>query len=59
MITPMSKRGRELQRSIAMTLELVAEHDKTHPAEVDELLRAVLAHLRSARPHLLLEGAAP
>lgn len=52
-----SPRGQQLQRSIAMTLSLVAEHDKTHPHEVDDLLRAVLAHLRAARPHLLLEGA--
>lgn len=53
-----SPRGQQLQRSIAMTLALVAEHDKVAPHEVDDLLRAVLAHLRAARPHLLLEGAA-
>jgi hypothetical protein len=53
-----SPRGVQLQRSIAMTLLLVAEHDAKHPAEVDELLRALLAHVRSARPHLLLERGA-
>lgn len=56
-MTAMSPRGAQLQRSIAMTLELVKEHDKSHPHEVDELLRMLLAHIRSARPHVLLEAA--
>lgn len=51
-----SPRGVQLQRSIALTLQLVAEHDKTHPHECDDLLRAMLAHIRSARAHLLLEA---
>jgi hypothetical protein len=55
-----SRRGGELQRSIAMTLVLVAEHDKAHPHEVDEMFRQLLAHIRSARPHILLDpGATP
>ena len=54
-----SPRGRELQRSLAMTLKLVAEHDAKHPHEVDDLYRSLIAHVRSARAHLLLEGAAP
>ena len=41
-----SPRGAQLQRSIAMTLELLRDHDKAHPHEVDELLRAMLAHIR-------------
>lgn len=53
-----SPRGKQLQGSIALTLQHIAEHDKTHPHEVDELLRALLAHIRSARSHLLLEGVA-
>jgi hypothetical protein len=51
-----SPRGQQLQRSLAMTLKLVAEHDAKHPHEVDDLLRAMLAHIRSARAHLLLEA---
>ena len=58
-MTAMSPRGQQLQRSIAMTLELVKEHDKAHPTEVDELLRMLLAHIRSSRSHLLLDGAVP
>ena len=54
-----SPRGAQLQRSIAMTLDLIKDHDRKHPHEVDELLRAILAHIRSARSHLLLEGVAP
>ena len=54
----LSPRGLQLQRSIAMTLSLLAEHDKRHPAEVDDLLRMLLSHIRSARPHVLLEGGA-
>lgn len=54
-----SPRGIQLQRSIAMTLELLKEHDKANPREVDELLRMLLSHIRSARSHILLDGAAP
>lgn len=54
----MSERGKQLQRSIAMTLVLLAEHDKLYPHEVDELLRMLLAHVRSSRAHLLLDRGA-
>ncbi len=54
-----SPRGQQLAASLAMTLKHIHDHDVKHPAEVDELLRALLAHIRSARSHLLLEGAAP
>jgi hypothetical protein len=54
-----SPRGVQLAGSLAMTLKHIHDHDAKHPAEVDELLRAMLAHIRSARSHLLLEGAAP
>lgn len=50
----MSARGLQLQRSLAMTLELLKEHDKLHPEEVDALLSAILTHIRSSRSHLLI-----
>lgn len=54
-----SPRGTQLAGSLAMTLKLIAEHDAKHPHEADELYRVLLAHIRSARSHLLLEGIAP
>ena len=51
----MSARAAQLQRSLAMTLALVAEHDRVSPAEVDELYRQLIAHVRSARPHVLYD----
>jgi len=52
----MSPRGQQLLGSIARTLELVKEHDKLSPAEVDTIYSALLAHVRSARPALLTGG---
>lgn len=54
----MSTRGQQLQRSLAMTLELMKEHDKTAPAEVDILVALLIAHVRSWRPQALLAGEA-
>ena len=53
-----STRGQQLQRSIAMTMKLLAEHKDQ--SEVDELFRQIIAHVHSARPHVLRDlGAKP
>lgn len=52
MIT-LSDRAQQLQRSIAMTFLLLAEHNKISPDEVDEIYRQIVNHVRSARPHAL------
>ena len=49
----MSARGEQLLRSISRTLLLLEEHAKTHPREVEIAYRALVAHVRSARPQLL------
>ena len=49
----MSVHGRQLLRSISRTLLLLEEHAKTHPHEVEIAYRALVAHVRSARPQLL------
>lgn len=43
-------------RSLAMTLELVKEHEKVSPAEVEQIYAALVAHIRSAKPVLLIGG---
>lgn len=56
----MSERAKQLQRSICMTFLLLAEHNKVSPDEVDELYRQIIAHVHSARPHVLRDlGAKP
>ena len=50
----MSTRGSTLQRSIAMTMELLREHDKTQPGEVDQICALIVQHIRSFRSHVLL-----
>jgi hypothetical protein len=52
----MTERGTQLQRSLALTLKLLAEHDKTQPAEVDAIVVMLVQHVRSWRPQLLLTG---
>lgn len=56
MTMPMSPRGQQLARSLAATLELIKEHEKLEPAEVDELYALIVNHVRSAHPHTLLAG---
>lgn len=56
----LSDRAQQLQRSIAMTFSLLREHDKVSPAETDALVAVMLQHIRSWRPHMLLDlGAKP
>jgi hypothetical protein len=55
----MSPRGIMLQRSLARTLQPLTEHEKTHPAEVEEIFAMLVAHVRSARPIALLVGGVP
>lgn len=45
-----------LARAMRRNLELLAELDKTAPAEVDRIIVALLAHLRSWKPQLVLGG---
>jgi hypothetical protein len=52
-VTP---RGAQLQRSLALTLQLLAEHEKVSPTEVDQIFAMLVAHIRSARPMALLTG---
>lgn len=49
----MTERGKQLARAMAMNLQLVREHDKTHPDEVDEILAALTSTLRSWKPSAL------
>lgn len=46
----MTPRGAQLLRSLQMTLKLLAEHDRTAPAEVDQILAMLLGHLRNWKP---------
>lgn len=59
MTTSISPRGAQLQRALAMNLLLLAEHEKAAPAEVDTIVVALIAHVRSWRPQALLQGGAP
>ncbi|HET9893175.1 MAG TPA: hypothetical protein VFQ42_22045 [Mycobacterium sp.] len=52
----MSQRAQQLQRSIAITMQLLVEHDKVSPAEVDAIVARLIQHVRSWRPQLLLMG---
>lgn len=55
----LSPRGAQLQRALAMNLQLLAEHERINPAEVDQIVAALVAHVRSWRPVALLSGASP
>jgi hypothetical protein len=52
----MTPRGAQLQRSLALTLQLLAEHEKGQPAEVDLLVAMLIAHVRAWKPMALLTG---
>lgn len=58
-MTSISPRGAQLQRAIAINLQLLAEHEKVSPAEVDAIVAALISHVRSWRPMALLQGGAP
>lgn len=45
-----------LEGAMRRNLELLAELDKTAPTEVDRILGALLAHVRSWRPQVLLSS---
>jgi hypothetical protein len=55
----LSPRGAQLQRPLALTLQLLAEHDKAAPAEVEALFAMWAAHVHSTRLQALLTGGAP
>lgn len=52
----MTPRGAQLQRALAMNLQLLAEHERNQPAEVEVIFAMLVAHIRSARPMALLVG---
>jgi hypothetical protein len=52
-ITGMSQRGRELLGSLRKTLELLAEHEKASPEEVNQIVEHLIAHCRAWKPMLL------
>lgn len=57
-MTAISPRGAHLQSALAMNLLLLAEHEKVAPAEVDTIVAALIARVRSWRPLALLQGGA-
>lgn len=59
MTTSISPRGAQLQRDLAMNLQLLAEHEKVAPSEVDAIVAALISHVRSWRTQALLQGGAP
>ena len=54
----MSERGQLLLRALQRNLELVREHEKVAPAEVDAIAVMLVAHVRSWRPLALLQAGA-
>ena len=51
----LSPHGTKLLGAMRRNLELLVEHEKRHPAEVDAIVRAMVAHLRSWKPLNLTE----
>lgn len=52
----MSERGQLLLRALQRNLDLVREHEKVSPAEVDAIAIMLVAHVRSWRPLALLQA---
>lgn len=50
----MTPRANMLLGAVRRNFELLADLDKTSPADVDAIVAAMLAHLRSWRPMALL-----
>lgn len=48
-MSELSEYGTTLARSVAMTFELLKEHAKQHPAEVDAIYRSMVSHIRNHR----------
>lgn len=46
----MTDRGMMLLRGLRMNLQLLREHDKTEPAEVDDIIAAVMSDFRAWKP---------
>lgn len=58
-MTTMSKQGQLLLGAIRRNFELLVELDKTAPGEVNEILAAMVKHIRSYRPQVLLAAQVP
>jgi hypothetical protein len=55
----MSPRGQLLLRALRQNLELIREHEKLSPAEVDQIVIMLIAHVRSWKSLALLQAGAP
>lgn len=53
MTIALTTRGQVLLGAVRRNFELLDEHAKTAPGEVDAIVAAMVAHLRSWRPMLL------
>ena len=49
----MTPRGQALLRSLQATFAAIAEHEKTQPAEADQIYAMLITHVRSSKPHAL------
>lgn len=49
----MSRQASTLLGAIRRNFDLLREHDKVSPAEVDQILATMITHIRSWRPHVL------
>jgi len=56
MTTDLTARGVTLLGAVRRNFELLAELEKTAPHDVDAIVAAMLAHLRSWKPMALLEA---
>lgn len=50
----MTEYGMKLLGAIRRNFELLAEHQKSQPAEVDQIFSAMVTHIRTAHPAALL-----
>lgn len=50
----MTPQGQKLLGAMRRNLELLGEHDKVAPAEVDQIVATMIAHVRSWRPQALM-----
>lgn len=55
MTVDMTARGLQLLGAVRRNFELLREHDKVRPDEVDAIVAAMIAHLRGWKPLAVLE----
>ena len=54
MTSTLSHRGQLLLGAVRRNFQLLEEHSKTHPDEVNAIAGLIVAHVRSSRPEALL-----